>query len=127
MERTIKQVLDAMLERREYSVYEVRFKLGRLGFIDASIDAIIEDYVTKGYLSDERYAEEKVLSLMRRGYGPFYVKGILSQMNLSLNAKDFDWQEAYRIAIRKAGNREGVKLRQYLFRRGFRLGEYNGE
>lgn len=126
MERTIKQVLDGMLERREHSVYEVRTKLGRLGFIDASIDAIIEDYVTKGYLSNERYIEEKVLSLMRRGYGPFYVKGVLSQMNLNLNTKDFDWREAYSVAVRKAGNREGVKLRQYLFRRGFRLGEYNG-
>ena len=126
MERTIKQVLDGMLERREHSVYEVRSKLGRLGFINASIDAIIEDYVTKGYLSNERYTEEKVLSLMRRGYGPFYVKSVLSQMNLNLNTKDFDWQEAYSVAVRKAGNREGVKLRQYLFRRGFMLGEYNG-
>ena len=122
MEKTIKQTLDGMLLRREHSVAEIRFKLLKAGYIQASVNAIIADYVDRGFISNERYVEEKVQSLIRRGYGPGYVTAILAKQQLSFNHGDFDWKEAYQVAKRKAGNREGLKLKQYLFRRGFTYG-----
>lgn len=119
MQKTIKQTLDAMLARREYSSHEVVAKLRMAGYIDASIFAIIEDYQQKGLLSNDRYTEEKVYSLIRKGYGPNYVSRLLSQQGLSFNISDYCWNEAKLIARRKAGSREGVKLKQYMFRRGF--------
>lgn len=122
MEKTIKQTLDGMLQRREYSVAEIRLKLLGAGYIPASVNAIITDYVDKGFISNERYVEEKVRSLMRRGYGPAYVAQVLAQKQVSINLKDLDWKEAYQVAKRKAGAREGLKLKQYLYRRGFTYG-----
>ena len=122
MEKTIKQTLDGMLQRREYSVAEIRLKLLGAGYIPASVNAIISDYVDKGFISNERYVEEKVRSLMRRGYGPAYVAQVLAQKQVSINLKDLDWKEAYQVAKRKAGAREGLKLKQYLYRRGFTYG-----
>ncbi|MEC7030042.1 MAG: regulatory protein RecX [Pseudomonadota bacterium] len=122
MEKTIKQTLDGMLQRREYSVAEIRLKLLGAGYIPASVNAIISDYVDKGFISNERYVEEKVRSLMRRGYGPAYVAQVLAQKQVSINLKDLDWKEAYQVAKRKAGTREGLKLKQYLYRRGFTYG-----
>ena len=124
-QRTIKQALDAMLERREYSVFEIQRKLAQAGFIQASIDAIIRDYEDRGFISNARYVEERVLSLMRKGYGPFYIKMLLAKQQLSFSPSDYQWREAYQIARRKAGNREGIKLQQYMFRRGFKVGEWS--
>jgi SOS response regulatory protein OraA/RecX len=123
MEKTIKQTLDGMLLRREYSVAEIQFKLLRAGYIEASVSAIIADYLERGFISNERYVEEKVRSLVRKGYGPNYVSQVLSRQQLPFSAKDYDWKEAYQVAKRKAGSREGLKLKQYLYRRGFTYGQ----
>lgn len=119
MKKTIKQVLDGMITRREYSILQAKRKLLSMGFIQESIDNILDDYEKKGYLSNQRYQEERVLSLMRRGYGPFYVKQKLQQEGVTMDSRNLDWTEAYRVAIRKAGKREGHLLRKYLYRRGF--------
>ena len=122
MEKTIKQTLDGMLLRREYSVAEIRFKLLNAGYIEASVNAIVTDYLERGFISNDRYVEEKVRSLIRRGYGPSYAAQLLSRQNVPFDPRDYDWKEAYQIAKRKAGSREGLKLKQYLYRRGFTYG-----
>lgn len=127
MNKTIKQVLDDMLSRREYSRSEVAYKLRQKGFVEESVDNIVSHYVEIGYISDERYTEQKVRSLMMRGYGPGYIRQILKQAQLTFHQRDFDWREAYAIACRKAGSREGLKLRDYLYRRGFIQGQFNEE
>ena len=119
MEKTIKQRLDELLARREYSSSEVRFKLQQAGYVDTSIAAIIDDYVERDFISNTRYRDEKVAALMRKGYGPVYAMQILKQHGISFNPQDYDWSEAYQVARRKAGNKEGMKLKQYLYRRGF--------
>ena len=122
MEKTIKQTLDGMLLRREQSVAEIQFKLLKAGYIEASVNAIMADYLERGFISNERYVEQKVRSLVRKGYGPSHVSQVLSRQNLPFSAKDHDWKEAYQVAKRKAGSREGLKLKQYLYRRGFTYG-----
>lgn len=119
MKKTIKQVLDGMITRREYSILQAKRKLLSMGFIRESVDNILDDYERKGYLSNQRYLDERVQSLMRRGYGPFYVKQKLQQEGVSMGSRVFDWTDAYKVAIRKAGKRKGPLLRQYLYRRGF--------
>lgn len=119
MKKTIKQVLDGMLARREYSALQVKQKLSSLGFLEDSIDNIIEVYTERGYLSNQRYQAERVLSLMNRGYGPFYAKQKLRQEGVEIHSEDFCWKNAYQIALRKAGEKKGLALKQYLYRRGF--------
>ena len=126
MNKTIKQVLDDMLARREYSQFEATSKLRQKGFVAESIDNIIAHYVELGYISDARYVEQKVRSLMLRGYGPGYVRQVLKQGRLSFCADHYDWQDAYQVAQRKAGNKTGLKRRDYLYRRGFIQGQYDG-
>lgn len=123
--KTIKQVLDDMISRREYSVLQARTKLLKMGFIEQSVNNILSDYTQKGFLSDKRYAEERAWSLMRRGYGPLYVTQKLKLEGVAFQKEDYDWKEAYQVAKRKAGLREGLKLRQYLYRRGFVNGQVN--
>lgn len=127
MSRTIKQVLDGMVARREYSVLQAKQKLLGMGFVERSVDDIVAHYVELGYLSDQRYLQERVYSLMRRGYGPFYVKQKLRLEGVNMDTRGFDWKEAFKVAKRKAGKREGHLLRQYLFRRGFNHENINTE
>lgn len=107
-----------MLARREYSLQQARRKLLGMGFIEQSVNNILLEYESRGYLSDQRYREERIYALMRKGYGPYYVKQKLQQEGVEMKGQ-FDWKEAYQIAKRKAGNKQGPALRQYLFRRGF--------
>ena len=123
MSKTVKQVLDDMLSRREHSAYEVKIKLMQKGFIRESVDAIVSHYLELGLISDTRYAEERVYSLIRKGYGPHYVRQVLKQHNLQMPHIEFRWSEGLEIAKRKAGSRTGLKLRDYLFRRGFLYGK----
>lgn len=118
MSKTIKQVLDDMLARREYSLLQVRRKLLAKGFLEQSVNNIVAEYESRGYLSNERYGEQRAYALIRNGYGPYYVRQKLKQEGVELKGQ-FDWKEAYQVAKRKAGNREGQALKQYLFRRGF--------
>lgn len=123
MSKTIKQTLDDMLLRREYSESEAKLKLIQKGFISESVDAIVSHYIELGFISNNRYAEERVFSLIRKGYGPNYVRQVLKQHGLSMPKQDFSWHEALSIAKRKAGKRTGLKLRDYLYRRGFVYGK----
>lgn len=119
LKKSIKQVLDDMLARREYSVAEAKRVLLSKGFLDASIENIVAVYTERGFISNERYREEKIFSLMRKGYGPIYVKHQLALRGVSFQKDGYNWSEAYQVAKRKAGKREGLALKQYLYRRGF--------
>ena len=119
MNNELHQVLSQMLSRREYAVNEARSKLLQKGYQQDDVEAAIAMYVYHDWLSDERYVSAKVASLQSRGYGPIYVKMLLGQMGLDIEPQDYCWQDAYAVAKRKAGGKEGLKLKQYLYRRGF--------
>lgn len=115
----IEQSLVRMLERREYAEKEAQRKLVSKGHDATLVSEVIAEYVARGWLSDERFTLRKVESLQSRGYGPLYVKSMLAQYGLNVDLKAYDWQVAYAVAKRKAGSKQGMALRQYLYRRGF--------
>ncbi|MDC3180963.1 recombination regulator RecX [Gammaproteobacteria bacterium] len=119
MSQTLKQLLVEMLARREYAVSEAKKKLLLKGYSQDETDQVLAQFIQQGLICDQRYIEAKVGSLQIRGYGPMYVKIFLSQMGLDFNPRDYDWSDAYQVAARKAGGREGVRRKQYLYRRGF--------
>jgi SOS response regulatory protein OraA/RecX len=123
MSLEVEQALLSMLSRREYAVNEARQKLHQKGYSTDDIEPVMQDYVARRLICDERFKIAKVGSLQARGYGPNYIKMLLAQMGLSFYQDDFDWCQAYQIALRKAGRKERIKLKQYLYRRGF-TGEY---
>ncbi|UTC24188.1 RecX family transcriptional regulator [Candidatus Comchoanobacter bicostacola] len=119
MQSKASDLLRAMLERREYSAYEAVSVLKSKG-VDAQMSlAAVADFKAKGWLCDLRFVEAKVTSLIQRGYGLYYVKQVLSGHNITADLSDYDWAYARSVALRKAGKRTGLALRQFLFRRGF--------
>ena len=116
---TLETILNEMLQKREYSVKQAHELLTKKGYPSSVVDQLLARYIKCGWLSDDRYIKITVQRLMERGYGPYYVQQVLRQRQLEIEVKDFDWDEAYRVAARKAGNRQGIKLKQYLYRRGF--------
>ena len=108
-----------MLSRRDYTVAEAKNALIQQGHAAETVDAVINEYVTNGWLSDTRCIDNRVRQLVERGYGPLYVKRIVAAMGCTVDLNQFDWKFAYTIAKRKAGSRQGLKLQQYLYRRGF--------
>ncbi len=119
MSLEVEQALLSMLSRREHAVNEARQKLHQKGYAAEDIELVLQDYAARRLICDERFKAAKVASLQARGYGPNYIKMLLAQMGLSFYQDDFDWRQAYQTALRKAGRKEGIKLKQYLYRRGF--------
>ena len=119
MKIAIKQALNKMLTLREYSQQEAMQTLLSKGYIRSDIEVVLEEYIQKGWLSNVRYIDQKVSSLMARGYGPNYIQQVLRQSGIEIQLAKYQWQEAYGIALRKAGKKEGLALKRYLYRRGF--------
>ena len=51
--------------------------------IQKIIQDLVQELVSKNYLSNTRYAEAYILSRARKGYGPNYIKQALRQAGLS--------------------------------------------
>ena len=113
------KIINQMIVRREHSTYELRSCLRMKGYHSEEIDALLSGYEEKGYVCNKRYAQEKIRGLMARGYGPIYVRQLLKQHHIEIDASEHDWADSYRVAIRRAQGKSGVKLKAFLFRRGF--------
>ena len=98
------------LSIREHSELELSRKLlssARDGsdkfLIQKIIQDLVQELVSKNYLSNTRYAEAYILSRARKGYGPNYIKQALRQAGLSqdlihevlekLESSDINWTE----------------------------------
>ena len=61
------------LARRDYSTGELRTKLRRKEFDAVAIDTVLDDFVERGWIDDERFAEQQASILHRKEWGPFQV------------------------------------------------------
>ena len=68
-----------LLGRRDYSVYEVRIKMRRLGVDSVEADFLITDFLKRGWLDDERFAHSFARARWQRGHGPRKLKAELAQ------------------------------------------------
>ncbi len=119
------------LARREHSQQELVQK--SKGFPVAVVDALLEDFIIKGWQSDQRYAESIVRVRYRAGKGPLYIQQELKRQGLSSEciAQALDqyshqqWvQRCIDVHVGKhtqpAKNiKEKAKQHQFLLQRGF--------
>tara|TARA_Y100000766_G_C18716304_1_gene511630 strand:- start:331 stop:792 length:462 start_codon:yes stop_codon:yes gene_type:complete len=119
------------LSRREHSSKEIYNKMSQrvesIEMLKNSIDELISD----GLLSDERFAESYFNSRKRKGFGPIRIKNELSQRGINENLfnkieQDTDWTPLALAALRKKTNgnnpeemKEILKVKNFLNYRGF--------
>lgn len=121
-----------LLARRDFCSAELRHKLEAQGFEAATVQAIVREFIERGYLNDERYGRQFVAYHAERGHGPLRIERELAQRGLDAAlitealAEAEDWtQRARELRIRRFGLRiperwpEKAKQARFLQYRGF--------
>ena len=118
-----------LLSRREHSARELKRKLIDRGVEAPDADAAIETLSSRGFQSDDRYAEQLVRTRVAQGYGPLRIEAELKMAGLSgdqvaaaLEAAGCDWTEqaarAHQKRFGKAPSSMAERNRQYRFLMG---------
>ena len=86
----------AMLGRREHSEQEFKQKLLDLEADPIEVDAIVEEFKSQNYQSDQRMADMIVRANVRKGRGPARVKQTLRERHVAPelaqeNLEETDW------------------------------------
>lgn len=82
-ERVLYERALARLARREHTRATLARSLGRLDPPRDILEAVLTRLSAEGWLDDERYARERLRSLLARGHGPLRVAGELRAAGLS--------------------------------------------
>jgi regulatory protein len=87
-----------LLSRREYTRKEIRQKLDQRGFTGGLIDKLLEQLISNGYQSDERFAEHYTRFRASKGYGPKRIRLELQEkgvdgglIDVGLQQSGVDW------------------------------------
>lgn len=129
--RDIRKKIMDFLSRREHSKKEIYKKMldkvNSLEILDEEIKKLEQD----GILDDERFAEQYLYSLVKRGLGPLRINKYLQEKGVDshlINAllKDLDWQDlAKEVLLKKSKyqippkEEDVIKLKRFLNYRGF--------
>ena len=121
-----------LLARRDFCSAELRHKLETQGFEPATVQAVVREFIERGYLNDERYGRQFVAYHAERGHGPLRIERELAQRGLDAAliaealAEAEDWtQRARELRIRRFGLGiperwpEKAKQARFLQYRGF--------
>ena len=122
-----------LLAAREHSRAELRRKLGARESDPGSVEQVLDDLESRGYLSDSRFAEQYVTERKRKGYGPLRISQELKQKGIAedliaqqADPSDPEWWELLKhVAQRKFGakppadRKTQAKWARYLEYRGF--------
>ena len=120
-----------LLARREHSRSELSRKLGQAGFAQHDIEALLDEFEEKNWLSDRRFAESYVADhrartgsvklaydLRQRGVSDTTIEDVLSRNRDSeLERAREVWRKKFRSAPENAN--ETVKQMRFLQGRGF--------
>ena len=129
--RDIRKKIMDFLSRREHSKKEIYKKMldkvNSLEILDEEIKKLEQD----GILDDERFAEQYLYSLVKRGLGPLRINKYLQEKGVDSHLintllKDLDWQDlAKEVLLKKSKyqippkEEDVVKLKRFLNYRGF--------
>lgn len=96
-----------LLGAREHTTTELRNKLGDSGFEADVIEATLEQLISSGYQSDERFATLYAEQLLRKYHGPMAISAKLSARGIdsslsrdAIDALQADWCEVAADALR---------------------------
>ena len=129
--RDIRKKIMDFLSRREHSKKEIYKKMldkvNSLEILEEEIKKLEKD----GILDDERFAEQYLYSLVKRGLGPLRINKYLQEKGVDshfINAllKDLDWLDlAKEVLLKKSKyqippkEEDVIKLKRFLNYRGF--------
>jgi len=87
-----------MLARREHSLRELTQKLAQKGFEGSDVDALLNEFVERGWQSEQRFAESYSRSRLHKGFGPVRIQYELKERGIHLDVNSIfeeapDWQE----------------------------------
>jgi regulatory protein len=121
-----------LLSRRDVCSGELRETLVAQGFEPATVQGVVDEFIERGYLNDERYTEQYVTQHAERGQGPLRIERELVQRGVDAAlieaalAAGQDWaQRARELRIRRFGLAEPkrwpdkAKQARFLQYRGF--------
>lgn len=99
------QIAMRLLASREHSQNELSKKLKARGYDRVTIEACLDELVSTGLQSDDRYTEALIRSCLSRGKGLLYLKKIVQERGGSAQAmllwcdqEAFDWS-AHAVAV----------------------------
>jgi regulatory protein len=81
--KDVRDVAVRLLARREHAQSELHKKLCERGYHEEVIFQVLEEFVNRGILSDERFTEVYVRSRFARGYGPLRIKNELKERSIA--------------------------------------------
>jgi regulatory protein len=121
-----------LLSRRDFCSGELRETLVAQGFEPATVQGVVDEFIERGYLNDERYTHQYVTQHAERGQGPLRIERELVQRGVDAAlieaalAAGQDWaQRARELRIRRFGLAEPkrwpdkAKQARFLQYRGF--------
>ena len=121
-----------LLSRRDFCSGELRETLVAQGFEPATVQGVVDEFIERGYLNDERYTEQYVTQHAERGQGPLRIarelvqRGVDAALIEAALAAGQDWaQRARELRIRRFGLAEPkrwpdkAKQARFLQYRGF--------
>lgn len=92
----------AILGRREHSEQELKQKLLELEADPVEVAAIVEEFKSQNYQSDQRMAEMIVRSNVRKGRGPARVKQTLRERHVAPELAQENLEETNWLALARA-------------------------
>lgn len=99
-----------LLARRDFCSAELGAKLLARGFEAGTVQGVVDEFIARGYLNDERYGRQFVAYHAERGHGPLRIQRDLAQRGLAealieeALAEAEDWaQRARELRIRRFG------------------------
>lgn len=122
-----------LLARREHSRLEIAQKLTKAGFSNEEIQPILDDFIKRDWLNENRFVEMFVRSRFNQNYGPLRIRYDLQQRGISgetianaLEIYQHEWaNSAKNLRIRRFGeippttpNMKSKQMR-FLSSRGF--------
>jgi len=129
--RDIRKKIMDFLSRREHSKKEIYKKMldkvNSLEILDEEIKKLEQD----GILDDERFAEQYLYSLVKRGLGSLRINKYLQEKGVDSHLintllKDLDWQDLVKEVLLKKSKyqippkeEDVIKLKRFLNYRGF--------
>ncbi|MEJ2309903.1 MAG: regulatory protein RecX [Gammaproteobacteria bacterium] len=122
-----------LLADREHSRLELRRKLLALDYDPGIVEEALQNLEKQGLLSDERFTEQYINVLKRKGFGPLRMRALLRERGINdtmihawVDNRDDEWRHVMiESARRKFGHRQDedfkhkARVARFLEYRGF--------
>ena len=125
-----KKIMDFLSRREHYKKEKYKKMLDKVNSLEI-LDEEIKKLEQDGILDDERFAEQYLYSLVKRGLGPLRINKYLQEKGVDSHLintllKDLDWQDlAKEVLLKKSKyqippkEEDVIKLKRFLNYRGF--------